>query len=69
MMAGIKEVMPAIVIIALAYVINSVTKELGSADYIVAISKDLLSPSVLVAMSFILTALFFLPEHLGGHML
>ncbi len=58
MMIGIKEVMPAIVIIALAYSINGVTKELGSAYYIVEISKDFLSPSALVATTFVLTALF-----------
>ena len=55
---GIKEVMPAIVIISLAYSINGVTKELGAATYIVEITNDYMNPSLLVAMTFVLTALF-----------
>lgn len=57
-MEGIKEVMPAIIIIALAYVINAVTKELGAANYIVEISHNILTPSALVAATFVLTAWF-----------
>jgi Na+/H+ antiporter NhaC len=55
---GIKDVMPAIIIIALAYSINAVTKELGAAAYIVNVANEFITPSLLVAMTFILTALF-----------
>jgi Na+/H+ antiporter NhaC len=55
---GIKEVMPAIIIISLAYSINGVTKELGAASYIVNVTNQYMTPSLLVAMTFVLTALF-----------
>lgn len=55
---GIKEVMPAIIIIALAYSINGVTKELGAASYIVNVTNQYMTPSLLVAMTFVITALF-----------
>jgi Na+/H+ antiporter NhaC len=55
---GIKEVMPAIIIISLAYSINGVTKELGAANYIIEITNEYMNPSLLVAMTFVLTALF-----------
>lgn len=55
---GIKDVMPAIIIIALAYSINAVTKELGAATYIVDVAHEYMTPSLLVAMTFLLTALF-----------
>jgi len=55
---GIKDVMPAIIIISLAYSINGVTKELGAANYIVEMTNDYMNPSLLVAMTFVLTALF-----------
>ncbi len=55
---GVKEVMPAIVIISLAYSINGVTKELGAATYIIEITNDYMNPTLLVAMTFVLTALF-----------
>ncbi len=55
---GIKAIVPTLLIIALAYVINTVTKELGAAQYIADLTKDFLSPSLLVVMSFIFTAVF-----------
>lgn len=55
---GIQTIVPTLLIIALAYVINAVTKELGAAQYITNLTEDFLSPSMLVVMSFILTALF-----------
>jgi Na+/H+ antiporter NhaC len=55
---GIQEVMPAILIIALAYCINGVTKELGAAIYITQMAQDSLTPSGLLAVTFLLTALF-----------
>lgn len=55
---GIQEVMPAILIIALAYCINGVTKELGAAAYITQLAQDFLTPSGLLAVAFLLTAAF-----------
>jgi len=37
---GVKGVLPAIVILALAYAINAVSKSLGAQDYVVALTKD-----------------------------
>ncbi len=54
--AGINDVLPAILIIALAYSINTVTKNLGAAEYIMQISKGWLTPSLLVAFTFLITA-------------
>ncbi|MEZ5758863.1 MAG: Na+/H+ antiporter NhaC family protein [Emcibacteraceae bacterium] len=54
--AGAKSVMSAIIITALAYCINSVTKGLGAAEYIMAFSEDFMTPTLLVASTFFITA-------------
>lgn len=53
---GMKGVMPAVVILALAYCINAVSKEMGTADYIVSVTKDWLSPRLLPALLFLISA-------------
>lgn len=55
-LSGIKSVMPAIVLMALAYCINTVTKDLGAAEYIMSASEGLMTPSLFVAVSFFITA-------------
>ena len=55
--AGMKGVMPAILILALAYSLNQLSKEMGTAGYIVEISRDWLSPTLLPAITFLLAAL------------
>lgn len=55
-MNGFKDVLPTLVIIALAYSINTVTKGLGAADFIFGIAKGGLTPSMLVALAFLITA-------------
>ena len=37
---GVKGVLPAIIILALAYAINAISKSLGAQDYVVALTKD-----------------------------
>jgi Na+/H+ antiporter NhaC len=37
---GVKGVLPAIIILALAYAINAVSKSLGAQDYVMALTKD-----------------------------
>ena len=54
---GIKSVMPAVVIIALAYCLNSVTTGLGTPAFITGISENRLTPSLLVAITFMLTSI------------
>lgn len=53
---GIKDVMPAVIIISLAYSINTVTRELGAADYLISASESFLTPALLVSTTFLLTA-------------
>jgi Na+/H+ antiporter NhaC len=44
-------------VVALAYCINYVTQSLGAADYLVAVTTRLFTPELLVAATFLLTAL------------
>lgn len=53
---GIKGVMPAILILALAYVINTVSKELGAAQYIISITESWLTPALLPVITFFICA-------------
>ncbi|USG99855.1 Na+/H+ antiporter NhaC family protein [Thermococcus argininiproducens] len=54
---GIKGVLPAILILALAYSINTVTKSLGAQDYIISVTQSWMTPSLLVLLTFIVAAL------------
>jgi len=53
---GTRNVMPALLIVALAYALNAVTRELGAADVIIEYFSADLSPNVLVALTFLVTA-------------
>jgi len=53
--AGVKGVMPAVLILALAYCINAVTKEMHTAEYVVGITESWMSPRVLPALMFIMS--------------
>lgn len=53
---GIKGVTPAILILAMAYVINTVSKELGAAQYVIEISENWMSPSMLPVLTFSIAA-------------
>ncbi len=53
---GSKSVMSALIITALAYCINTVTKGLGAAEFIMAVSEGFMTPSLLVASTFFITA-------------
>jgi Na+/H+ antiporter NhaC len=54
---GTRSVIPALMIVALAYALNAVTRELGAADVIIEYFSADLSPNVLVALTFLVTAL------------
>ncbi|UCE41444.1 MAG: transporter [Candidatus Aminicenantes bacterium] len=56
LLAGIKGVMPAVVILALAFSINAVSREMGTATYVVEISRDWLNPGLLPVLAFIISA-------------
>ena len=53
---GIKSVMSAMLILALAYCINAISKELGTANYVVSISEAWMTPAILVLLTFLLCA-------------
>ncbi len=53
---GIKNVMPAIIIIALAFCLNAVTVSLGTSAFIIDISEGWLTPTLLVAATFFFTS-------------
>ncbi|GJM12911.1 MAG: sodium/hydrogen exchanger [Pseudohongiella sp.] len=53
---GVKSVMPAIVLMALAYCVNTITKDLGAAEYIMAASAGYMTPALFVAVTFFITA-------------
>ena len=54
--AGTKSVMPALLIVALAYALNAVTGELGAGQYIIDQFTSDLTPNSLVLITFLLTA-------------
>ena len=53
---GIKGVMPAIIILALAYTINTISKELGAAQYVIHATEGWLTPQFLPVLVFLLCA-------------
>ncbi|MBP1926058.1 Na+/H+ antiporter NhaC [Sedimentibacter acidaminivorans] len=54
---GVKGAVPAIIILALAYSINSLSKTMGTANYIISVSEGLLTPQLLPAIIFIISAI------------
>ena len=56
-MAGMKGVMPAIIILALSYSINNLSKSMGTANYIISLTEGWLVPSLLPVLTFILAAI------------
>ncbi len=52
---GMKGVMPAVVILAFAYCINTLSKEMGTADYILTIARDWMSPQLLPLVVFLVS--------------
>ncbi len=54
---GIKAVMAAILILAMAYCINSITKGLGAPAYLISITESWMTPFWLLTITFILCAL------------
>jgi len=53
---GMKGVMPAVTILALAYCINTVSKEMGTAQYVISVTEGLLSPVLLPLILFLVSA-------------
>lgn len=56
LLSGIKGVMPAVLILAFAFAINAVSKEMGTAKYVVEMTKSWLNPIFLPFMVFLISA-------------
>ena len=54
-MAGIKGIMPAIIILAFAYALNDLSATLNTADYIISVTESWLTPKVLPVLAFLIT--------------
>ncbi|WP_352401879.1 Na+/H+ antiporter NhaC family protein [Synergistes jonesii] len=50
--AGVKAVLPAILILALAYCINTISKNLGAQQYVMELTKAWMTPALLPALTF-----------------
>jgi len=55
-LAGIKGVMPAVMILAFAYAINMVSREMGTAQFVIDISQGWLIPGLLPILIFLISA-------------
>lgn len=53
---GVKGAVPAVIILALAYSINSLSKTMGTANYIISVSEGMLTPQLLPAIIFLISA-------------
>lgn len=53
---GVKSVMSAMLILAMAYCINVISKEVGTANYVISVTENWITPTVLLAMTFLLCA-------------
>ena len=56
-MLGIKGAMPAIIILALAYPLNSLSKEMGAANFIINCTSRFLTPALLPFVIFVVSAI------------
>lgn len=54
--AGIKGVLPAVLILSFAYAINFVSREMGTAKYVVVSTKEWFNPALLPVLVFVLSA-------------
>ena len=52
---GVKGIVPAVIITALAYTLNDVTKELGTADYVISLTKSWATPTFIMLLAFIVS--------------
>lgn len=53
---GVKGAIPAVMLLALAYSVNELSKDMGTANYILGISEEFLTPSLLPAVTFLIAA-------------
>ncbi len=56
-MTGIKGIMPAVIILALAYSLNDLSAAMNTAGYIISVTGSWLTPSLLPMLAFLLTGI------------
>lgn len=56
-MVGVKGAMPAIIILALAYPLNTLSKEMGAANFIINCTQSFLTPALLPFVIFVVAAI------------
>ena len=56
-MKGIKSAMPAVIILALAYPLNSLSKEMGTANFIINCTQGILTPKLIPFIIFVVAAI------------
>lgn len=56
-MQGIKGAMPAVILLALAYPLNTLSKEMGTANFIINMSEGFMSPALLPLIIFVVAAI------------
>ena len=56
MMNGIKGALPAVVLLALAYSVNGLSKSMGTANFIISVTEGFLTPHLLPAVIFLVAA-------------
>lgn len=56
LMSGIKGALPAVVLLALAYSVNGLSKQMGTANYIISVTEGFLTPRLLPAVIFVVAA-------------
>lgn len=54
---GVKGAIPAVMLLALAYSVNSLSTQMGTANYIVSLSESFISPALLPAIIFVIAAI------------
>ncbi len=54
---GIKSAMPAVMVLAVAYPLNAITKEMGAPDYIIEVTQNFLTPAILPFGIFVISAI------------
>ena len=54
---GVKGAMPALLVLAVAYPLNTLSSRMGTADYIIQVTQGILSPAILPAGIFLICAL------------
>ena len=54
---GVKGAIPAVMLLALAYAVNELSSEMGTANYIISLTENFLTPHMLPAIIFLVASI------------